>query len=445
MSRVSADFSFHMFDVGSRGGDALSSIRRIDGSANFQSSCNFDEVVIQDVRAVKTCCDIILDSGLDATVIPIPVSMIWAGKASEDQFSFLRDAQGGRIATEGVRDICISLTTVDGKTVAIRDQAHVSSRVDTPLISYGKLLKHGCGIVPEVDGSYLVHSHSSGAKVHVSFKQNSLLVTGVVRMVEQMVRVIDVGVPCTWQNISNGWYRTRDGFPICASHGRNYVDVLKTQRLDEWPYRTTLGFGDNIGWQVIELRHSVFQLDERAAANNPPYQRLLTLLSKDIVSVADFGMVLTSTTAGSAADSSEPGATSDVAMPATTSGAEHGLGGAQRSLSPTMTVSSSNEGATQPRQARPIASTSVAIEPFADRMTIAGVDISRNSSIAVLKCHFLEVSQSGSKAKLWDRIVAAVDCGKILEEKQLADAALLEGSRVANPVQTVEQPGDEEV
>ncbi len=38
-----------------------------------------------------------------------------------------------------------------------------------------------------------------------------------------------------------------------------------------------------------------------------------------------------------------------------------------------------------------------------------------------------------------------MDRGKILEEKQLADALMLEGSRVANPVQTVEKPGDEEV
>ena len=199
-----------MYDVVCSDGGALSAIRRFDDSARFQPSCNFNEVLIQDVRAVKTCCDIILDSGSDATVIP--VSMISAGKASEDQSSFLRDAQGGRIATEGVRDICINLTTVDGKTVALRDQAHVSSRVDSPLISYGKLLKHGWGIVPEADGSYLVNS--SGAKVHVSFKQNSLLVTGVVRMVEQKIRVIDVDVPRTWQNISKGWHRTRDGFPI---------------------------------------------------------------------------------------------------------------------------------------------------------------------------------------------------------------------------------------
>ena len=159
-----------------------------------------------------------------------------------------------------------SASTLQQLTVRLfklQDQAHVSSRVDTPLISYGKLLKHGWGIVPEGDGSYLVHV--SGAKVPLSFKQNSLLVTGVVRMVEQVVRTIDVDIPRSWQNVKNGWYKTRDGFPICASHGRNYVDVLKTHKLDEWPYRTTLGFRDHLGWQVIKLCQSVFQLDEREA------------------------------------------------------------------------------------------------------------------------------------------------------------------------------------
>ena len=188
---------------------------------------------------------------------------------------------------------------------------------------------------------------------------------------------------------------------LCFSW-QEYVDVLKTHKLDEWPYRTTLGFRDNLGWQVIELRQSVFQLDDREAAINPPYLCLLTLLSKNIVSVADFGMVLTSTTVGSAAESSEVTAV-DVTMPtATSGGAEHALGGAQQRLSPTMTVSSSASDAKQQRQNMPNVPTIVAIQSFADRMTIAGVGLSRNSSIAVLKaaCPFLEVSQSGSKAKL---------------------------------------------
>ncbi len=166
---------------------------------------------------------------------------------------------------------------------------------------------------------------------------------------------------------------------------------------------------DDLGWQVLELCQSVFQLESPT-----PVSTYIAFKEHCISSWSFFGMVLTSTTVGSAAESSEPVAASDVAMSATTSGgAEHGLGRPQQRLSPTMTVNSSNEDATRQRQAKPMVPTSVAIEHSADRMTIAGVDISRNSSIAVLKAayHFVEVSQSGSKAKLWDRIVSAVAIG----------------------------------
>ena len=431
-SRVSAECDFSLYDIAVGGGDFRSSMKSFDDCSTYKPGREFCSVPFQNVRAINSTCDIILDSGSDATVIHL--SMISAGKASEDQSSFLRDAQGGRIATEGVRDISVNLTTTDGKTVTLQDQAHVSSRVDTPLISYGKLLKHGWGIVPEGNGSYLVHV--SGAKVPLSFKQNSLLITGVVRMVEHVVRTIDVDIPRPWQTVKNGWYKTKDGFPICASHGRNYVDVLKTHKLDEWPYRTTLGFRDHHGWQVIELCQSVFQLDDREAVIDPPFQRLLTLLSKKVVSAVDFGMVVTTPVVDTAAGPSDAMEVTEQSMSSSAGGAEHGLGGAQQQqMQPAAVV------------VRPDVPTSVAIQPSSDAMTIAGVEVKRTSSIAVLKaaCQFLEISQSGSKAKLWDRILAAVDRGKILEEKQLAEAALIEGSRGANPVQTAEKPSDEEV
>ena len=168
---------------------------------------------------------------------------------------------------------------MDGSEVVLRDKAHVSGGVDTPLISCGKLLRHGWGIVPEPGGkSFLVHT--SGAKVEVSFKQNSLLVSGTIRMISESVRVIDVDVPRNWRELKNGWYKTRDGFPLCSSHGRNFVGVLKNHTIDEWPYRTTVGYHDSHGWQVIELCQSVFQLDDRAAPVSGGYRKLVTLLSK---------------------------------------------------------------------------------------------------------------------------------------------------------------------
>ena len=203
-SRVSAEYELSLYEIAVGDGDFRSSMRSFDDCSAYKPGREFCNVAFQNVRAINATCDIILDSGSDATVIPVSmISAGKAGKASEDQSSFLRDAQGGRISTEGVRDISVNLTTTDGKTVTLQDQAHVSSRVDTPLISYGKLLKHGWGIVPEGNGSYLVHV--PGAKVPLSFKQNSLLITGVVRVVEHVVRTIDVDIPRPWQTVKKGF------------------------------------------------------------------------------------------------------------------------------------------------------------------------------------------------------------------------------------------------
>ena len=164
---LSNGFSLYERVLSPRG--AWNLIRRFDDSSYFKLNCckndAFENFAL-DVRAVRSCCDIILDSGSDATVIPI--GMVSAGVPSANQSSYLRDAQGAKIDTEGVRDISIVLTAVDGSEIVLQDKAHVSSRVDMPLISYGKLLRHGWGIVPEDGRSCLVHS--SGAKVELNFK-----------------------------------------------------------------------------------------------------------------------------------------------------------------------------------------------------------------------------------------------------------------------------------
>ena len=222
---VSLSNGFSLYERVLLPGGAWNLIRRFDDSPCFKLNCCNDafENFALDVRAVRSCCDIILDSGSDATVIPI--GMVSAGVPSANQSSYLRDAQGAKIDTEGVRDISIVLTAVDGNEIVLQDKAHASSRVDMPLISYGKLLRHGWGIVPEDGRSFLVHS--SGAKVELNFRQNPLLVSGVVRMIAESVRVIDVDVPKAWHDLKNGWYKTKDGFPLCSSHARHFVDVLK--------------------------------------------------------------------------------------------------------------------------------------------------------------------------------------------------------------------------
>ena len=450
------DYGFALYDDAVPRRGARSLMRRFDDSSCFKPSgcisnlsCSF-----LDVRAVKSTCDISLDSGSDATVIP--VSMIAAGNAPQDQTSYLRDAQGARIETEGVRDVSIVLTTVDGVEITIRDKAHVSSRVDCPLVSYGKLLRHGWGIVPEGGKSFLVHT--SGAKVDISFKQNSHV---VVRMISEAVRVIDVDIPKRWQDLRNGWYRAKDNTPLCASHGKNFVDCLKHYTIHDWPYRTRVGYRDGVGWQVIELCQSVFQLDDRAAPISGGYSKLLTILSKQVVSIVDFGMTMTDTSPVQPGNpTASASSVSDVPMTGA-GGALHGLGGAQQmtgvAASATTSVSKHDPvrdvgkfhratPAVAERPDIPTIPTSIAIEATTDRLEIAGVVVTKNSSIAVLKaaCEYLAVSQSGSKAKLWSRIIAAVDRQRILEETQLSVPALTGDSTQPRSVQLAERPGKDE-
>jgi hypothetical protein len=90
---------------------------------------------------------------------------------------------------------------------------------------------------------------------------------------------------------------------------------------------------------------------------------------------------------------------------------------------------------------------SVAVQQNRDVVTVAGVQVTKDSAITVLRaaCSFLQVSQSGSKSKLWSRIVATLDKQLILEEKELSDLALQESTEPARPVHSAQPPSEEEI
>ena len=86
----------------------------------------------------------------------------------------------------------------------------------------------------------------------------------------------------------------------------------------------------------------------------------------------------------------------------------------------------------------------IGIAPRPDNVKIAGVDVSCTSPISVLKaaCGYLQVSQSGSKSKLWERILATLDKRAIEAERELAAVALDESHRKADSIQVAEPPTD---
>ena len=226
-----------------------------------------------------------MDSGSDVALIPMGLTGM-GSQVSPQPETVLRDAQGKRIAKHDLRDVKFSFSATDGSVVNVKERAFFSDRVDCPLISLGKLLKAGWSIETNCKGTPMF-AHPGGARLELAFRNKSLMISGSVRVV-QNVRKISVDIPRSWQNLGRGWYETGT-LQICSSKGDGFVDATTEYLVVEWPYRTTVGYHDARGWEVVELCERLFPMEDRAARLDGNYQKLLTILSKDVMSVAELG------------------------------------------------------------------------------------------------------------------------------------------------------------
>ncbi|CAK9082159.1 unnamed protein product [Durusdinium trenchii] len=356
----------------------LESKPQVRRHVHFEEWCRVLTVSSETVCArVDTCNElheIVLDSGSDATLIPSGLQHCgWLAPVQESQ---LRDAQGGPIRTQGVRDIELVFTAVDGVEVVVRERCHVSDKIDMPLISYGKLLKNGWNISNELDGNFL--SHSCGARIPVSFKHNSLIVHGRVRAIYQKVTCIPVDIPSTWRFLPLGWTSTVKGQPLCMSRAQIHVDpdyvnqvLLKSRRLLLPSLKRT---------KIGALRQ--YQNAEQKAAKH-----------------------------------------------STGGAAEHSAGGASEG-----DKTKEEKSAEDP-----------VLLQLDKSVIINGMNIIETSTIKVLRaaCKFLRISESGSKAKLWQRIISKLQSEQILANQEIAAQSLTDAIRVPVSAQSVESPSPE--
>ena len=83
---------------------------------------------------------IVIDSGSDATVIPLAFES--CGLPIQERGS-VQDCQGNKIPTAGMREFHFVLRDVNGRTVILKDYGFLSEHVSGPLISYGHLFRNG--------------------------------------------------------------------------------------------------------------------------------------------------------------------------------------------------------------------------------------------------------------------------------------------------------------
>jgi hypothetical protein len=236
--------------------------------------------------------------------------------------------------------------------------------------------------------------------------------------------VIHVDVPRSWQKLQSGWWEFGDSMMIYVSGAQKHVDVTSDVLVNEWPYRTTVAWSEHDGWCVLELCEKIFDIEERCKPIGQPYKNLLTIVTKNVCTIDQLGMVL----------NEQPG--------------QQVQGGAQSSSSSTVAQAPQDvqmSDALQPHATDAQRSSEIPVTINATGgvqsagVTIAGITVTPSSSIALLRasCKYLEISQSGSKSKLWNRIIGHLDKLKILEEVEIMQSSLQESAR--NPFQFRQQ------
>eukprot|EP00438_Fugacium_kawagutii_P010149 Skav210169 [mRNA] locus=scaffold483:65166:67665:- [translate_table: standard] len=372
---VSLKYALSLYDIEVGHGHVCK--RRFLDSQSFKLSqhdvmqCSADVRNHLDVRAISFPADghdIIVDSGSDATVLPL--SLIEAGKRSAvSQDSSLRDAQGRAIDVVECRDICFDLETDSGQI--------------------------------------------------------------------------------SWHDLKNGWWDIgSDNIPVCSSDAQRFVDPISQVLVTEWPYRTTLAWTELDGWCIIELCEKVFYMEDRTQVIGAPFKRLLTVMSKQVMTPEEFGFAVRDVPGRNSSDASSstrPAPREKAGQPASS----------ERPTAVPVTDAPTDQQMTQNKSHDGVVAnpgltsvpTTINVEAGVEKsgLTIAGVTVFPDSSIALLRasCKHLEISQSGGKLKLWNRIVAHLDKQKLLAETELAHAALKDASRDPVPVQTAQRPTDE--
>ena len=221
-------------------------------------------MVNSDVSSSEQQHGILIDSGADASIFPR--SLLGLGKLSAGVSGKLIDAQGAEIPVDAVQDMEVRLQDVNGKCILLREKVAISDRVGQPILSYGHLLRNGWGI--DADRQALVNN-SAGVQVPVTFQNQSIVVHGSIRVLQQcldepdflQVRAIQADVLESVLNGPVGWELDSRGCGIGRHFSDRHMDPLLVKPdLPGRFFRTTLIEGSDKKWYVTELCEQLEQL-----------------------------------------------------------------------------------------------------------------------------------------------------------------------------------------
>ena len=163
--------------------------------------------IVREVLHEMFDTSIVIDSGSDATVIPLAFES--CGLPIQERGS-IQDCQSNKIPTAGMREFHFVLRDVNGRTVVLKDYGFLSEHVSGPSISYGHLFRNGWDICRQDDGSPMLKHSGTGVCLAMDFRNDSFIVEATIRQVAAVddVRALKVDVPELWSQAQTGWNET---------------------------------------------------------------------------------------------------------------------------------------------------------------------------------------------------------------------------------------------
>ena len=216
------------------------------------------------IRAVKkvntampTLANVILDSGADASILPVHMAQVGMPARNSATNQRFHDAQGHPMKVQGRRLVDLAF----GSTI-IREEFLVAP-VSAPLLSVGKLLKHGWNI-GSVNGQMSLWKDKT--VIPTEFVRNSLCVQAEIRAVKAVgSECIPVKLGAVLSGLGAGWAQLSDGVWAVKVFGSNYMDVPSNLPRESVDRRTTLIYVSD-KWWLVEFTE---KLSEKETIDEP--------------------------------------------------------------------------------------------------------------------------------------------------------------------------------
>ena len=372
---------------------------------------------------------VILDSGSDVSLLP---NRFLADEGS-DRSHALRDCQGGALAVVGTRSTDLQVQDVSGESVVLRHQ-FVVGEVTTSLISLGQLYQLGWRIT-EAQGTdkLCLVDPERAVEIPVHFRGKSFALKAHVRCVteepeeEYEVRAVVNAYEEINEEATGRWSTTTTGTPFVKLIGSYYVDPRPLWG-DRWPYRTTaIRRKDSADpqWLLVELSQKFMEkstpfgrIEEISTEFGEAACEILTVLSAEEHGVEELGEDPESGFFDVSAEREEwqpagrelqpgQGVLSQPVQVAPQEGSQ-GSGDGPQGVPPGLEPDLDLEAVQPPVSPEAVAMPAVGSQPSSVTL-YDGFTLTRESTIRDLKtgCRWVGVSQSGSKVRMFDRIVQA--------------------------------------